>query len=260
MRPKTDSVSHYSSDMTKYTYQLLTPIVAASSSYSQVASALGVVNGTSRSYIANRIRTLGLDTSHFVTVWSSEAPNYPKLAAEILVLGTPGDRRQRTYILRRAMAQMGIPNRCAACGLSMWQSQPIPLEVHHINGRSWDNRLENLRLLCPNCHALTPSHSGRNRKVIRQCPGCDGPVSRRAPRCRRCSRKREAVKRPQQPWIAWPEDEVLIAKITASGSSYESVAREIGVSSNSIRKRLRRHNRALPLSGVRGGDALITAA
>lgn len=52
--------------------------------------------------------------------------------------------------------------RCEECGLENWNGSPIPLELHHINGNNKDNKLENLKLLCPNCHALTDNY--RNRK------------------------------------------------------------------------------------------------
>lgn len=57
------------------------------------------------------------------------------------------------------------PNRCERCGLTEWQGKPLTLALHHINGDRLDNRLENLRLLCPNCHSQTDNFAGRNRPL-----------------------------------------------------------------------------------------------
>lgn len=60
---------------------------------------------------------------------------------------------------------------CQRCGLTEWQGEPIPLEVEHVNGISTDHRLANLQLLCPNCHALTPTWRGRNKRKVTIQPG-----------------------------------------------------------------------------------------
>lgn len=54
------------------------------------------------------------------------------------------------------------PKVCSNCGLSEWQGRPVPLELHHKNGNSRDNRLENLEYLCLNCHAITSNFRGKN--------------------------------------------------------------------------------------------------
>lgn len=51
--------------------------------------------------------------------------------------------------------------RCERCGNTTWLDEPIPIELHHINGDRFDNRIGNLQLLCPNCHALTDNHAGK---------------------------------------------------------------------------------------------------
>jgi DNA-binding transcriptional ArsR family regulator len=58
-------------------------------------------------------------------------------------------------------------NRCERCGIDSWLGEPLSMALHHINGDGLDNRLENLALLCPNCHAQTPNFSGRNRRARR---------------------------------------------------------------------------------------------
>jgi 5-methylcytosine-specific restriction endonuclease McrA len=64
--------------------------------------------------------------------------------------------------------QEGIkPYCCENCGLSTWLGNPIPLELHHIDGDKTNNTLENFQLLCPNCHALTDSYRGKNVKKKR---------------------------------------------------------------------------------------------
>lgn len=51
---------------------------------------------------------------------------------------------------------------CENCGISTWQDETIPLEVHHIDGNTTNNQLDNLMLLCPNCHSLTKTWRGKN--------------------------------------------------------------------------------------------------
>lgn len=62
--------------------------------------------------------------------------------------------------LRKKLIEDGIKqDQCELCGLTEWMGQKIPLELHHIDGNRFNNNLENLQILCPNCHSLTPNHS-----------------------------------------------------------------------------------------------------
>ena len=70
------------------------------------------------------------------------------------------------FKLKNKILKEGLKeHRCERCQRTEWEGEKIPLELHHINGDKTDNRLENLQLLCPNCHALTDSFGGRNQKI-----------------------------------------------------------------------------------------------
>lgn len=76
---------------------------------------------------------------------------------------TAGRRRSRSHVKwRLLLAGLKEPH-CESCGLSQWCGQALPLELHHLNGDGQDNRLENLHLLCPNCHSQTDTWGARNR-------------------------------------------------------------------------------------------------
>ena len=114
--------------------------------------------------IHKAIKEYDLDISHFTGQgWNTDLhfkPAEAKPIEDILV----ADSNYQSYKLKRRLIQEGLKdNICERCRLSEWQGAPIPLELHHINGNNRDNRLENLALLCPNCHALTESYRGKNK-------------------------------------------------------------------------------------------------
>ena len=72
----------------------------------------------------------------------------------------------RTHLKRRLLAEGLKTSRCEECGVAEWRGRPLSMALHHINGDGRDNRLENLQLLCPNCHSQTENFSGRGRKRV----------------------------------------------------------------------------------------------
>lgn len=73
------------------------------------------------------------------------------------------DSTMKSGYVRRACLKHGLlDRRCYTCGITEWCGQPAPLELDHINGINTDNRIENLRLLCANCHAQTDTYCGKN--------------------------------------------------------------------------------------------------
>src|SRR5436190_6071628 len=79
---------------------------------------------------------------------------------EYLVVRRP--QTSRTHLKERLLKAGIKENRCEKCGIVEWQGAPLNMALHHVNGDGADNRLENIRFLCPNCHAQTPNYGGRN--------------------------------------------------------------------------------------------------
>jgi hypothetical protein len=84
-------------------------------------------------------------------------------AAPIAVYLVAGRAVNRTHLKGRLLAEGLKRNRCEECGIADWLGRSLAMALHHVNGDGRDNRLENLRLLCPNCHSQTENFSGRNR-------------------------------------------------------------------------------------------------
>lgn len=162
----------------KWTDEQLVVAVGASVTMSAVMRALGFSDrhAGARQTIRRRIDALGLDTTH----WRGSgfgrsgygAPAAP--LSDILV----SDSSYPTAHLRDRLLREGLKVRqCERCFRTEWEGEPIPLELDHINGVSNDHRFENLRLLCPNCHALTPTWRGRKRSASRVVSS-QGPIPR----------------------------------------------------------------------------------
>jgi hypothetical protein len=83
-----------------------------------------------------------------------------KMTLAALVAG----RGARTNVKRRLIRAGLLVERCGRCGIREWQGRSLSLELHHVNGDGRDHRLENLELLCPNCHSQTDTWGGRNKK------------------------------------------------------------------------------------------------
>lgn len=137
--------------------------VRASKSLIEVIRRLELRPGGNQGRLRKRIRDLGLDMSHFIGQgWrrgSSVAVVPRRALAELLVAG----RQTSTNGLKKRLIEEGLKEHlCERCGLRGWLGKPIPIELDHINGNRLDNRLQNLRILCPNCHAQTDTYRGRN--------------------------------------------------------------------------------------------------
>ena len=147
----------------QYTKDDVIKAVADSKSIADVLRQLGLrpVGGNYKTIHAI-ISELKLDTSHFTGQgWNVGLAFRPKAALDDETIFVENSDYRCSWRLReRYKKKTGICH-CEKCGLEQWQGQPIPLEIHHLNGNNIDNRIENLQILCPNCHALTNNYRGR---------------------------------------------------------------------------------------------------
>lgn len=116
--------------------------------------------------IHKAIEKYNIDVSHFTgKSWNvggifNPMSGVKKELSEILVENSEYDNT--SYLRMRLINENVKECKCERCGRTEWEGNPIPLQLHHINGERSDNRLENLQLLCPNCHALTDNYCGKN--------------------------------------------------------------------------------------------------
>jgi len=151
-----------------YTDEQFIEAVRTSTSIRQVLSKLNLKEaGGNYKVSQKRIKTLNLDDSHFTGQGhlKGKTHNWNKKSLETLLV----DDREYTYPSHKLKQRLIIEglkqHKCECCGITEWMGQLTPIELDHINGIHTDNRLENLRLLCPNCHAQTETYRGKNKKT-----------------------------------------------------------------------------------------------
>jgi hypothetical protein len=146
----------------------LIEVVPKVKSYRALIFELGLIPaGGNYAQVRRRIHELELSTAHFTGMgWNKGLGFVPRKAVELgLLLVTGSTVQSHKLKVRLFRAALKKPE-CELCGWSQMSTDGrIPVELDHVNGDHSDNRLENLRILCPNCHSLQPTHRGRNKKV-----------------------------------------------------------------------------------------------
>lgn len=147
----------------KYTKEKLEYAVSKTLSVQGVARIIlgKPVSGNQHQHIKKMIKKYAIDTSHFLGYRHNlgKVSNKRKHPEEIFIVG----QRQKSLQLRRALIESKVEYKCMICGIKEWQNHKLNLEIDHINGDSSDNRIENLRFLCPNCHSQTITFGFRGK-------------------------------------------------------------------------------------------------
>lgn len=181
------------------------------------------------------IAKFNIDISHFKKSGWSKNKSFQKIDIKNYLV--ENSNKITSHALKIRLINEGyFERKCSICNLENWLESLIPLELDHINGDHYDNRIENLRILCPNCHALVPNKCYREPN---KC-FCGKVIIKKAKFCRNCANKN--IKRQREFKIEWPSINELEKML--SESNFSSVARKLGVSDSAVRKHIKNHSQA----------------
>ena len=214
----------------EYSDEEFNQIVSQSSSMSEISQKLGysATSGNSLARIRKRIDELQISTEHF-----SSMNKRPILRTEENIFienSTASQRTLRDWYFKGKYT----PYICSICGQEpVWQGKELTLILDHINGINKDDRLENLRWVCPNCNQQLDTTNGKNKKMIKKhyyCVDCGKEISRHSVRCQSCSSKAKIVPLEEMQ-VTREELKVMIRTIP-----FTQIGAKYGVSDNTIRK------------------------
>lgn len=147
----------------KYTKELLEENVKDCYSFAELCRRLGLKpEGSNPKTLRRKMDEFGVDYSHFTGKAWNKNPDNPvyrgKFLPKLCEHSSLSSANVKELVYRLGLKE----NKCEICGTTEWLGKPIICELHHINGDSTDNRIENLQILCPNCHSQTDNFRSRN--------------------------------------------------------------------------------------------------
>lgn len=163
---------------TRYTNEQLKLAVETSLSFRETLIKLGLCGdgGGNTYHLKEKVKILGIDTSHFLGQgflkgrkhnWNKKFPLEDKLKENTFIPGMSSFKK-------RLINENVLEEKCYKCNIDEWQGEPLSLQLDHKNGDRNDNRKENLRLLCPNCHSQTTTFAGKNKNKRPSSPTAGG--------------------------------------------------------------------------------------
>lgn len=220
--------------MNRYNKELLEPLVLASDSFSEVLRKLELrPAGSNHATLKREVIKYNIDYSHFSyknKFKFNHIPNNKLSIDEILCVRDKQKSKLGRSTLLRAMKQNNILYVCNICNqLPLHNSQELILQIDHVDGNPWNNQLDNLRFLCPNCHSQTETYGIKNKGYIRH------------------QYKKVKLKKTR---INWPSNELLEKLLWEKPISY--IAKELKICNSSVERRVKEQNINRPSSGYWG--------
>lgn len=225
----------------KISREVLIDITTNSNSIAEIIRKCEMISsGASYKILKQRLIEENIDFSHITLGLSSNKGrkfNREKIPLNKVLV--ENSNYNRSILKKRLINELGWEDKCFKCNNNgVWQNEKLSIQLDHKNGNSKDNRIENLRFLCPNCHSQTTTFAGKSR-LKNKCIVCEKKVSNKHTKhCVDCftqyvlptnSFNQRKVERP-------PKDNIL-ADIKELG--YTGTGRKYGVSDNTIRKWLK---------------------
>lgn len=150
----------------KYTKELIQEAVSRSFTWTETCKQLGIKAATgSQTNLVNRAKIFGIDFSHFLTASQCSKRPRPNCKRDIIDYLKDNGPFINSHKLKVKLISVGLKEyKCEGCGGTEWMGERIPLELHHVDGDRKNNNLENLKVLCCNCHSVIPNYAGKKRQ------------------------------------------------------------------------------------------------
>lgn len=183
------------------------------------------------------VKEYNLDTSHFTGLKSNLGNKNNSSKEKTVEEYIKGTSIRSTTLLKKLLKEGLKERKCECCGNTHWNKELIPLELHHKDGNHFNNELDNLEILCPNCHYFTETYRGRKNKTEKQnfCSICGKEISKwsKSGICAECAHKKQ--RKCERPTKEELEKLLLINSVSAIGRMYN-------VSFNAVKKWIKKYN------------------